>query len=241
MALADICALHALIECGALMTALEVFQQKLGHRFKDSQLLDRALRHASLDVDDDNEKLEFLGDRVLGLVIADRLVADYSDEAEGALARRLSQLVSRRSCAAVAEDMALADVLRTDEGIRNTEHMSHNMLADACEAVLGAIYLDGGLEAARAVIEAHWQSLFVGQVDAPIDSKSALQEWLMQRGLPVPDYEIIDRTGPDHAPEFNVGVTCAQGSAQGSGRSRKIAEQRAASALLNLLQEGEGG
>lgn len=223
------------------MDGLAAFQQRLGYTFRDPRHLHRALRHASLDIEDDNEKLEFLGDRVLGLVIAERLIAAHDDEAEGALARRLAQLVSRRICAEVARDIDLAAVLRVDDGIRKQSDVPQNILADGCEALLAAVYLDGGLEAARQIIEQHWQAHFSQQIDAPIDSKSALQEWLMQRGKALPSYEIIDRSGPDHAPQFAVLVSCDDGTAQGNGPSRKLAEQQAAAALLLVLQEGEGG
>lgn len=216
---------------------LTEFQTRLGHAFTDTGLLERALRHASLDVEEDNEQLEFLGDRVLGLVIADHLVAAHVDENEGDLARRHAQLVSRKTCAAVAVEIAVAEVLKTDEGIRQKGDVPRNVLADACEAVLGAVYLDGGLQAAQKIIMTLWQDALAAQTEAPIDNKSALQEWLMQRGKPVPSYEIIDRSGPDHAPEFTVAVTSEIGAAQGTGPSRKLAEQRAAAALLQLLEK----
>lgn len=221
------------------MSGLASFQQTLGYQFADKKLLERALRHASLDVDDDNETLEFLGDRVLGLVIADRLVQAHGNEAEGALARRFAQLVSRTSCARIAEDIGLAHVLRTDAGINKNTGVPQNILANACEAVLAAIYMDGGLAAARQIIETHWAGLFAEQTEAPIDSKSALQEWLMQSGHAVPDYEIVERSGPDHAPRFTVCAACALGTAQGEGTSRKLAEQKAAAALLSALQSGD--
>lgn len=220
------------------MSALEDFQERLAYRFSDAALLERALRHASLDVELDNEHFEFLGDRVLGLVIADYLVQQHADEDEGSLARRQAQLVSRKTCARVAQDVDLAAVLKTDEGIRQKGDVPRNVLADGCEAVLGAVFLDAGLEAARGVVLQHWQSYLTEQVDAPIDNKTALQEWLMQRGYPPPDYEIIDRSGPDHAPEFTVAVSAENGTAQGTGLSRKLAEQRAAAALLQLFEEG---
>lgn len=219
------------------MAAVEDFQTQLGYRFTDDALLERALRHASLDVEQDNEQLEFLGDRVLGLVVADYLVKTHADEQEGDLARRHAQLVSRKTCASIAADLGLAAVLKTDEGIRQKGDVPLNVLADGCEAVLGAVYLDGGLAAAQQIIMALWQDVFAAQTEAPIDNKSALQEWLMQRAKPLPTYEIIDRRGPDHAPEFTVAVTSDIGSAQGTGASRKLAEQRAAAALLQLLEK----
>ena len=220
------------------MSALDEFQTALGYRFADGANLSRALRHASLDVDDDNEHLEFLGDRILGLVIAGHLIEAHQDESEGDLARRQAQLVSRKVCAQVADDIGLAQVLKTDEGIRQKGALPLNVLADGCEALLGSIYLDSGLEAARQVILSLWQSHFADQIDAPIDNKTALQEWLMQRGKPLPHYDIVDRTGPDHAPEFTVMVQIESGSAQGIGPSRKLAEQCAAAALLQILEEG---
>ena len=219
------------------MADLRDFQTQLGYRFADQALLERALRHASLDVEQDNEQLEFLGDRVLGLVVADYLVKTHADEHEGDLARRHAQLVSRKTCASIAADLGLADVLKTDEGIRQKDDVPRNVLADGCEAVLGAVYLDGGLEAAQQIIMTLWQDVFAAQTEAPIDNKSALQEWLMQRGKPLPEYEIVDRSGPDHAPEFTVAVSSDIGAAQGIGASRKLAEQRAAAALLQLLEK----
>lgn len=219
------------------MAGLRDFQTQLGYRFADQALLERALRHASLDIEQDNEQLEFLGDRVLGLVVADYLVKTHADEHEGDLARRHAQLVSRKTCASIAADLGLAAVLKTDEGIRQKGDVPRNVLADGCEAVLGAVYLDGGLEAAQQIIMTLWQDVFAAQTEAPIDNKSALQEWLMQRGKPLPEYEIVDRSGPDHAPEFTVAVSSDIGAAQGIGASRKLAEQRAAAALLQLLEK----
>ena len=118
--------------------------------------------------------------------------------------------------------------------------MPRNVLADGCEAVLGAVYLDGGLEAARQIIMTLWQDVFAAQTEAPIDNKSALQEWLMQRSKPLPKYEIIDRSGPDHAPEMIYEVTVGDaGSESATGGNRKIAEQKAAAALLARLQAGD--
>ncbi len=220
------------------MASLSAFESRLGHVFAQAKLLERALRHASLDIEEDNEQLEFLGDRVLGLVIADYLLVHHGQESEGDMARRLAQLVSRKTCAKVAREMQLVEVLRMDEGIQKSKEVPTNILADACEAVIGAVYLDSGLAAAKRVIEAHWQPHFAGQTEAPIDNKTALQEWLMQRALALPIYEIVDRSGPDHAPEFTIKASAHDGAALGVGASRKLAEQRAAAALLESLKEG---
>jgi ribonuclease-3 len=214
-------------------SSLKAFCQTLGYQFNDSGLLARALQHASLDRADNNERLEFLGDRVLGVVIADALLTRYADEKEGALARRLSQLVSRKTCAKIARTWNLQSVLQVDKGAQ--EAMSDNILADGCEAVLGAVYLDAGLAAAEQIILAHWEAYFDAQSDVPIDHKTALQEFVMKRGEDLPAYEIIDRTGPDHAPEFNVRVSTQEAQAQATGKSRRLAEQLAAAACLAQL------
>ena len=218
-------------------SSLQVFCQTLGYTFQDGSLLARALRHASLDHDDDNERLEFLGDRVLGLAIADALLTRYPDENEGALARRLSQLVSRKTCAKIARTIKLQSVLQVDKGAQQA--MTDNILADGCEAVLGAVYLDGGLAAVTRLIGGHWETYFDAQNDVPIDHKTALQEFVMKRGQDLPAYEIIDRTGPDHAPEFNVRVSTQEAQAQATGKSRRLAEQLAAAACLAQLEAEE--
>ena len=220
---------------------LDAFSQKLGYPFSDTALLQRALRHASLDVDDDNERLEFLGDRVLGLAIADELLRRYPQENEGALARRLAQLVSRKTCALIAKSWNLQKVLQADSGASGVSGaaMTENVLANGCEAVLGAIYLDGGLDKAAEIIIRHWQPYFSQQSDVPIDHKSALQEWTMKRGQDLPSYEIIDRQGPDHAPQFKVRVTTQQAASEASGKSRRLAEQLAAAACLKQLTDEE--
>ncbi len=214
---------------------LEKFITKLGYSFADMGLLTRALRHASLDVEDDNEHLEFLGDRVLGLVIAEDVMRRYPHEKEGDLARRLAQLVSRKICAEVAKAMDLGSVMQADKGARTQAGMTTNILANACEAVLGAIYLDGGLGAAHDVIMAHWAPHYDKQVEAPMDHKTALQEFTMKRGQSLPHYEIIDRQGPAHAPEFTLEVRTDTAKAQAKGGSRRLAEQLAAADCLKQL------
>lgn len=214
------------------------FLTRLGHEFADAALLQRALRHASLDVDEDNETLEFLGDRVLGLVIAEFLLEKYPSEPEGSLSRRLGQLVSRRTCASIAEGVGLGEVLQTDKtrDDRNRQNkVTQNILADGMEAVLGAVYLDGGLAAARRVINRHWQAHFDEQIDVPVDAKTALQELLMKRGDALPKYEITARSGPAHSPEFTVTVTAGKTSIAATGNSRRMAEQRAAAQCLETL------
>ena len=219
--------------------ALSQFLAGLDYSFADEALLHRALRHASLDVEDDNEHLEFLGDRVLGLVIAEELLARYPQEKEGDLARRQAELVSRRICAEIAGEVNLDAVIRCDPGQRaGSDAPARNILANGCEAVLGAVYLDGGLQAAAQVILALWRARLDAQTAAPVDAKTELQEWAMKRKHVMPAYEVVSQTGPAHAPTFHVSVTVLGVTAEGEGASRRLAEQAAAAKCLHALAEG---
>ncbi len=219
--------------------ALGQFLADLDYSFADDALLHRALRHASLDVDDDNEHLEFLGDRVLGLVIAEELLARYPHEKEGDLARRLAELVSRRICAEIAAEVNLDSVIRCDPGQRSGgDTPARNILANGCEAVLGAIYLDGGLAAAAKVILRLWCARLDAQTAAPVDAKTELQEWAMKRKHAMPAYQLVSKTGPAHAPTFRVSVKVSDVTAEGDGTSRRFAEQAAAAKCLHALAEG---
>ncbi|MBY0559080.1 ribonuclease III [Hyphomicrobium sp.] len=219
-------------------------ETKLGYRFKDPALLERALTHASVRGGKvarfDNERLEFIGDRVLGLAIAEALNGQYPDASEGELARRYNRLVRGEACAKVARTIGLGDHLilsesEADSGGRNKT----TILADAAEALLGAVFIDGGFEKARGVVHRLWreQSELVPEVS--VDAKSALQEWAQGQGLALPRYTVVARNGPDHAPRFTAEVLIAgKAPAQGEGASKRIAEQAAASALLT--REGVG-
>ena len=219
--------------------ALRQFLAGLDYSFADEAVLRRALRHASLDVEDDNEHLEFLGDRVLGLVIAEELLARYPREKEGDLARRQAELVSRRICAEIAAEVNLDAVIRCDPGQRGDgDAPARNIMANGCEAVLGAVYLDGGLQAAAKVILALWRARLDAQTAAPVDAKTELQEWAMKRKHAMPAYKIVSKTGPAHAPTFHVSVTVLGVTAEGEGASRKLAEQVAAAKCLHALAEG---
>ncbi|MBL8644425.1 MAG: ribonuclease III [Rhodospirillaceae bacterium] len=219
----------------------------LMHRFADPALLTRALTHRSVvglrkpgggQADTDNfanERLEFLGDRVLGLVIAELLFTRFKGEAEGQLAQRLAVLVSAPTLARVARVSGLAGEIRMATG--QSVDDADAILADACEAVIGAMYLDGGLAPAEAFIRAQWAALVDEAVAPPKDSKSALQEWAQGRGLALPAYLVVSQDGPDHAPNFVVTVSVTgHTAAEGRGKSKRIAEQAAASALLDRLE-----
>lgn len=219
--------------------AAEQVERRLGHAFADRALLDRALTHASANPAGgktrDNEVLEFIGDRVIGLLAAERLAELYPDAPEGDLAPRLNALVSRKACAEVARRMGLGPALRlagseTKGGGRDKE----SILAGACEAVMAALYHDGGLETARRVFLDLWSEAIAGLGEPRLrDAKTALQEWAQGMGRPLPVYRVVDRAGPDHAPTFTVeAAIVGYDPATAQGRSRQEAEMAAARVLL---------
>lgn len=220
----------------------------LGHVFERRELLERALTHASdghgRDARTDNyERLEFLGDRVLGLVIADLLFTAYRREREGGLARRHTQLVRREALARVAEDIGLGAHIQLSPSEAETGGRGNpSILADCCEAVIAALYLDGGLPAAAGFIHKYWVPLMREAAEPPIDPKTALQEWAQGRGLKLPRYRVSGRTGADHAPMFEIEVA-VQGlpRATASGRSKRAGENAAARAMLDAIAESNGG
>lgn len=216
---------------------------RLGYEFAHPELLIRALTHGSIATATrpDNQRLEFLGDRVLGLVMAEALFKADKAAQEGQLAPRYNTLVRGETCAAVARDIGLGDVLK----LGRSEMMSGGrrkdaLLADAMEAVLAAIYLDRGFPAAEQVILRLWGTRLASIDDDPRDAKTALQEWAQAHGMQPPAYEQTARSGPDHAPVFHITVRLDDGSmadAKGAGTKRSI-EQEAAQKLLSRLEGG---
>jgi len=228
---------------GAESPDLESLAGRLGHRFDRPALLERAVTHPSAAPRrgagaHGYERLEFLGDRVLGLVVTDLLLARFPEESEGDLGRRLAELVRRETVAEIAGRLDLAQYVRLAKGEQAAgERDNPAILADVCEAVFGALYLDGGLAAARAVIAPHWAPLIEAAPQPPQDAKTALQEWAQGRGLPLPDYQEVLRAGPAHGPTFTVEVSVAgEAPARGEGRSKRLAEQAAAGRLLDRLR-----
>lgn len=223
-------------------------EKVLGHRFAEPELLAQALTHrgalggqrrdgAPIADAEGNERLEFLGDRVLGLVIADALLRAFPDENEGALAPRLAVLVSAPTLARVAAAFGLPEHIKVARGQR-ADTAETAVLADACEAVIGALYLDGGLPAATHFIMTHWQALMTADILPPKDPKTALQEWAQGRGLPLPTYRVIESSGPAHAPSFKMAVRVdGYSETTGEGRTKRLATQAAAAALLKILTE----
>ncbi len=220
-------------------------EKKLGHRFKDSSLIERALTHASVRGGKadrgDNERLEFIGDRVLGLAIAEVLSAQHPDATEGELARRYNRLVRGEACARVARSIDLGQHLILSESEADSGGREKaTILADAVEAVLGAVFLDAGFDKSRTVVHRLWQEQSDNVPEVTVDAKSLLQEWAQGQGFSLPKYTVVARQGPDHAPHFTAEVLIAgKAPARGEGASKRIAEQAAARALLK--REGVPG
>jgi ribonuclease-3 len=219
--------------------------RQLGYAFRDADLLEAALTHRSAQ-SRHNERLEFLGDAVLGLVSAEALWQRFPDATEGQLTRLRAQLVKRETLAAVARDLALGQYLRLGPGeLRSGGHARDSILADALEAVIGAVYLDGGLEAARGAIGV----LLGDRLEAmtpesqPKDAKTRLQEHLQARRLALPAYAVLETRGEDHAQTFTVGceVAALGLSVTAEGPSRRRAEQAAAEAMLRTMGEDHRG
>jgi ribonuclease-3 len=216
----------------------------LGHSFANPDLLVEALAHASANRRagaGDNQRLEFLGDRVLGLVIADHLLRLYDTAETGAIARQYNTLVRRESLAEVALQIGLGDHLTLSKSERASGGgRKPAILADACEAVIGALYLDGGLDAAANFIHRFWDAMADSVAKAPKDAKTALQEFAQARTQSPPVYAVIDQEGPPHDTRFTVEVRIdGMPPTEGSGRSKRAAEQAAAAALLENLGDAD--
>jgi len=217
--------------------------ENLGHKFKTPGLLDDALTHPSLAGFGRRkkgampyERLEFLGDRVLGLVIAEWLYEKYPDAKEGDLAKRHAALVNREALRAVAKEIGLGDYLRLARGEEaGGGRKNLATLPDAMEAVIGALYLDGGMKAAQSFIHRYWQK-DIALPEAPADPKTVLQEWAQGQGLPLPQYKVVEHSGPAHAPKFVIEVSVkGHPTATAEGDSKRAAQKAAAAFLLKQL------
>ncbi|MEM9427741.1 MAG: ribonuclease III [Pseudomonadota bacterium] len=220
---------------------LEAFCARLHYRFTEPELLIRALTHASISGAQrpDNQRLEFLGDRVLGLVIANALLDADKTAHEGLLAPRFNALVRKETCADIAREIGLGDVLKLGRSeMKSGGRRKNALLGDAMEAVIAAVYTDGGFDAARDLVLRLWGDR-ISTVDADArDAKTSLQEWAQARGHPPPDYVETAREGPDHAPVFTIEARLASGeTAKASAPSKRAAEQAAAKALLVQIEE----
>jgi ribonuclease-3 len=219
--------------------AREELEQRIGYTFADKSILDRALTHISaaspkLGRGGSYQRLEFLGDHVLGLAVSDMLYRAFPKGDEGELSRRLADLVRRESCADVARALDLGAALRLGGSESNAGGRRRAAtLADVCEALIGAVFVDGGYPAAAAFIERLWHDRMMTPARPLRDPKTMLQEWAQGRGLPTPSYREVERKGPHHNPEFRVAVDVPKlAPAEGIGRSKRAAEQAAAAAML---------
>lgn len=219
-----------------------VLEGKIGHVFAEQALLERALTHISAisggapqNRSGSYQRLEFLGDHVLGLVVSDMLYQAYPRANEGELSQRLAGLVRKETCAEVGREMDLGSELKLGTSESHAGGRARlTILGDACEALIGAVFLDGGYAAAQKMIERFWKE----RMDRPLrslrDSKTMLQEWAQARGLPTPSYSELARTGPQHNPKFRVAVTLPnRPPAEGVGASKRAAEQAAATEMLS--------
>ena len=213
----------------------------LGYRFSDKALLETALTHSSAAGAHiySNERLEFLGDRVLGIVIADILYNRFEDEDEGSLARRFAGLTSRDAIAEVAGNLEIEKFVEMSPADDATSERGRlSLLADTVEAILGAMFLDGGLDCAASFIKSHWEKMVDANINPPKDAKTELQEWTQAKGLGLPEYKIVEQSGPDHAPIFKIEVKIPNYEKHsGSGSSRRSAEMEAAKAFLETTPE----
>lgn len=214
----------------------ETIEAITGTAPRNLALYHEALTHGSSGRTD-YQRLEFLGDRVLGLVIASELFARFPDATEGDMSSRLHALASGETCARIAQDLDLTAYVTFGSQARNDGgRYSDNIAADVIEALIGALYLDQGEAAARAFILQHWGAMIEGQVEAPKHPKAALQEWALARKRRPPEYRIAAREGPDHAPHFRITVSIGTlAEASGEGSSKQAAEKAAATALLAQL------
>ena len=229
---------------GVARTAIEA---RIGHRFAERALLAAAFTHVSalkktkLTRSDSYQRLEFLGDHVLGLIVSDMLYRAFPQADEGELSKRLADLVRKESCADVAKSLGLLDDIKLGSvGAGEGARLRNSVLGDICEAVIGAIYLDGGYAAAAQFIASNWTERMQKPRRPPRDSKTTLQEWAQGKGLPTPVYREVERTGPHHDPQFRVAVELpGLAPAEGVGGNKRAAEKAAASAMI--AREGVSG
>lgn len=211
---------------------------RTGHAFKDLRLLETALTHSSaVKAASNNERLEFLGDRVLGLVVADMLLKQFPNAREGEIAPRFNALVEARTCSDIGLQMELEKYIRADSALKSARSPGGNYLADAVEALVAAVYVDGGIDAARSFVHRYWEPLAHKAIEKLANPKGELQEWIARSSDARPAYSIESRQGPDHQPVFTVSLQVKGFEpAQGTGSSRRAAEEAAAAAFL--LREG---
>ncbi len=205
-------------------------------KFNNKKLLLKSFIHKSFNKDENNEKLEFLGDRVIGLVISKKLLSMYPDESEGIIDKRFANLVNKKACAKVAKKLNLKKFIKTGNSYQNSQSSDEKILSDTCEALVAAIYLDQGFSTAEKFILNSWKSFIISSQIIKIDPKTKLQEFSLKKYKKLPVYTTFKKTGPNHNPFFKVNVQIQDSKKFiGQGNSKKIAEQNAALQLIKNL------
>ncbi len=214
----------------------EKIEKKLKIKFKNKKLLHQSLTHKSYDKNNNNEKLEFLGDRILGFVIANRLIELYPNDKEGALDKKLASLVNKKKCFEVCEFLNLNKFIKTSTSSTKNNIIETKIISDACEAIIGAVFLDQGIKVAEQFILDLWSSELKKSIITKIDAKTRLQEFSLKKFKVLPVYKLISSKGPNHKPIFKIKVKIKNSEAEfGNGSSKKIAEQNAANKLLKKI------
>jgi len=211
-------------------------EKTLKIKFKNRDLLLQSLTHKSYDKHLNNEKLEFLGDRVLGFVIAKKLLELYPDEKEGILDKKLASLVNKKKCYDVGKFLKLNKVVKTNNSAKNNNNIESKIISDACEAIIGAIFLEHGINVAEKTILNLWSKDLKNSVETQIDAKTRLQEYSLKEFKVLPVYKLIESKGPNHKPTFKIQVKIKNTQTElGHGSSKKIAEQNAAKKLIDKI------
>ena len=217
---------------------IEDIEKKLKIKFKDRNLLIQSLTHKSYDKNINNEKLEFLGDRVLGFVIAKKLLELYPNEKEGILDKKLASLVNKKKCYEVCKFLQLNKVIKTNTSTKTNNTIEDKIISDTCEALIGAIFLDQGIIVAEKIILYLWSTDLKNSINTEIDAKTRLQEHSLKEFKVLPIYKLLESKGPHHKPIFKIQVKIKNSKPEfGIGSSKKIAEQNAASKLMNKVDK----
>ena len=220
-----------------MLDKIKNLEKIIKYSFKNNSLLQKSLTHKSFDNINNNEKLEFLGDRVLGLVISQKLLEKYPNEKEGIIDKKFANLVNKKTCSSIAKKLNLKDFLILGLSHKNLERSADKIISDCLEAIVGAIYLDGGLKSAQKFIFNFWETNLDKSIITLVDSKTRLQEYSLKRFKELPKYNFHKKTGPQHKPIFKTEVQIPDSKKiLGTGSSKKNAQQNAASKLLKLLK-----
>ena len=215
---------------------LKKIEETLKIKFNDKSLLLKSFIHKSFDKNKNNEKLEFLGDRVIGLIISKKLISMYPKESEGIIDKKFANLVNKKTCAEIGKKLELHQFVKTGNSYKNFTHSDEKILSDTCEALIGSVYLDQGFFVAERFVLKHWDSFIKNSGYTAIDSKTKLQEFSLKKYKKLPVYKTFKKTGPNHNPIFKVQVQIQDSKKFiGQGNSKKIAQQDAASKLIKDL------